>query len=436
MLPEPEPLRLTADDGIATLWLEWPGERVNGWNPARLQQLRVRLERIAANPAWEILVLRSGRPDGFCDGFARDAFAALSCDSAAIQFARHGQAVLQTLADLPQVTVAFLEGPCLGPGWELALNCDYRLAQADPRSALGFGPEPTCWGGFTRAVQLVGQRHAQRLLQGPPLVAREAVRAGLVDHAFSARRAKIELRTWLDRLQHRPFKRPLGWRSWFANSEKWLAQERIEFRNAMRTFIPLPDPEPSPETINPIPPLPARIGMLGTSAPLANLGIELVLNGHRLDLIELPGLRSREQIERKLEAQLQRGRITPLEAEQARSRIAVHADANDLGSIGWFLCAAGVSAAPLESQLPPRAILCVPELELPRTTSLARRPERVCGFQLQPQGCVEVILSEETTADAQATVTSWFRQLGFSIAVRAETRESQEISTTSICRLV
>ena len=57
------------------------------------------------------------------------------------------------------------------------------------------------WGGATRLTRLVGARAAlDLLLTGRPVPAREAKQFGLIDHAFCVRRAKIELRTFLDRL--------------------------------------------------------------------------------------------------------------------------------------------------------------------------------------------------------------------------------------------
>lgn len=200
MLFETAHLRVTAEYGTATLWLAFPGAPVNALNAARLSELDRALAAIETNPFLHTLVVRSAKPFGFCAGLHTDA--ANVTDRAA--FASYGQRVFARLRALPFATVAFIDGPCLGVGFELALACDYRLCVATPNALLGFPGRFACFGGSARLRKLLGKRAAAFIESGAVLSGREARDLGLVDRAFCARRAKIELRTFLDERERRP----------------------------------------------------------------------------------------------------------------------------------------------------------------------------------------------------------------------------------------
>ncbi|HET6576237.1 MAG TPA: enoyl-CoA hydratase/isomerase family protein [Fimbriiglobus sp.] len=298
MLHESPHVRVEAADGVATLWLEFPGSPVNALTPARLADITRGLSAAMASPHIEVLVIRSGRPAGFCGGHDPN----LTDEPDPTAFAVAGQRALGRLAAADVVTVAFVEGPCLGPGLELALACDYRLAVAGPDSWVGFPDAargmPPCWGGATWLRRLLGRR-AYAILTGRVLTAREARGVGLFDDAFCARRAKVELRTFLDRLQHQPRKRRESWLRWLRPTvAEGLAAERAAFREALRS-----PPAPKP---------------VGADDPIAR-AVEVALRGTAV----MVAAGSDNAVSRALAEAVRRGRVTPLEAEQARGRIRV-----------------------------------------------------------------------------------------------------------------
>lgn len=386
MLHESAHVRVSTDDGVATLWLSPPGGRIG---QAVLLQLLPAVEAVATCPGVEILVLRSGTPVGFGHG--------LDPESLEEDLAILGQRVTAAIADLPVVTVAYLEGPVIGPGLELALACDYRLAVAGPDSWVSFGELPPGWGGQTRT----GKRLAKRL------TAREAVKTGLFDHAFCERRGKIELRTWLDRLQFNPRKRSPCWRSWLVNAEAGFAAERRVFRVALRNGVRLPD-APSPSR-----PLRA-IGLIGTNPGIQHLAAELTMRGVSVVWVDAPPLPT------LFREPLRRGRLTPLEAEQAAGRIREADDADSLSACDWVILSDQHTdlAAILERELLPRAIMCVPPPHLERVTMLASRPQRVVGLQLHGGSATLT----DSDPDAVATVAGWLGLIGVNTTTVAPVR--------------
>lgn len=378
MLYESSHIRVEADDGIATLWLEFPGTPVNALSPDRLAEIGRAVAVVETNPHIEILVIRSGKPAGFVGaGSVSDGWT----DEGAALYSLVGQRVLNRLAAASLVTVAFLEGPCLGPGLELALACDYRLAVAGPDAWLGF-PTLPCWGGSVRAPQLrVGQL----------LTAREAQRIGLVDDAFCARRAKIELRTFLDRLQRRPRKRLVR------EFGEALAAERRAWRAASCT-LPQGKWEQNQE------PLPELVGVIGHDA----LAVEVALRGSRAAVRAA----NDNAVSLALAEAVRRGRATPLEAEQSRKRITVAPEVEHLANALWL-----VLDEPPDWPLLPRTIVCVPSAHLDATLDQDERPGQVVG--LDGLGTPDSVLRPHAgNADTTiATVAAWLGRLGYNINV-------------------
>ncbi len=234
MLFESAHLRVTAEFGTATLWLGFPGDPVNALDAARLRELDSAIAALERNPFVNIVVIRSAKPAGFCAGIHPGAFASLTTPADRASFSWFGQEVVARLVALPATTIAFIDGPCLGAGLELALACDHRLCLAGFTTHIGFPNHvPPCFGGTSRLTERIGRWRARQLLDsGRTLSGREAQSLGLVDHAFCERRAKIELRTFLDELERSP-RLPSRSRELVG-----LAEERRVFAHSLRAQRP------------------------------------------------------------------------------------------------------------------------------------------------------------------------------------------------------
>ncbi len=96
---------------------------------------------------------------------------------------------VERVADLPQPTIAAICGYCLGGGFELALACDFRIADETavfglPEVKLGIVPS---FGGAYRLTRLLGAARAKELvLLRERIDAADALRLGAVTEVVSA----------------------------------------------------------------------------------------------------------------------------------------------------------------------------------------------------------------------------------------------------------
>ena len=102
----------------------------------------------------------------------------------AYQGSKFLQEPLDAIMNLPQPTICVLNGLALGGGCELALSCDFRIAEEHveiglPEVKLGLFPGA---GGTQRLPRLIGVSKAKELIfTGEPVPATKALEIGLVN---------------------------------------------------------------------------------------------------------------------------------------------------------------------------------------------------------------------------------------------------------------
>ncbi len=153
----------------------------NPLSRSTLHELQQILERIIIRDDLKTIVF-TGTADIFLSGANIRELAELDLQTA-LKFAEFGQRIFQNISDARQLTIAAINGYCMGGGLDLALACDLRVAVgsavfAHPGAKLGI---ITGWGGTQRLPRIVGKSAAlEMLLTARRVSATEALTIGLV----------------------------------------------------------------------------------------------------------------------------------------------------------------------------------------------------------------------------------------------------------------
>ena len=180
--PETEPVMLETSGPIATLRLKRPDRR-NALTPAMLATLQSLAEQLRLMPDIRAVLLVADGPDFSVGADLAEIRAPVPLVEAR-QAAAQGARTLRALLEIPQPTIAVLQGIATGGGACLATACDHRIAAPDAR--LGYGEVrigiPLMWHALGPLVALVGPSRAKRLvLSGALFPAATLERWGLVD---------------------------------------------------------------------------------------------------------------------------------------------------------------------------------------------------------------------------------------------------------------
>lgn len=167
-------------DSIAVVRFNRPAQR----NPLSKDTLHD-LKRTTSSlfPRGDIhTVIFTGAGDVFASGANIRELAELDA-AGALQFSKLGQDLFQSITDARQVTIAAINGYCMGGGLDLALACDIRVASltaifSHPGARLGI---ITGWGGTQRLPRTIQKGVAlELLLTGRRITAAEALQVGLI----------------------------------------------------------------------------------------------------------------------------------------------------------------------------------------------------------------------------------------------------------------
>jgi len=166
---------------VAIICLNRPAKR-NPLSVATLENLDELVSALSARTDISAIIF-TGAGGVFASGADIRELRALTSGTAR-DFARRGQRLMQMIADAPQLTIAAVNGYCMGGGLDLALACDLRCAApaavfAHPGARLGI---ITGWGGTQRLPQLIGSARAFEMFLTARLVSgAEALEMGLVN---------------------------------------------------------------------------------------------------------------------------------------------------------------------------------------------------------------------------------------------------------------
>ena len=188
--------RLEEDDArIMWAYLDKENASTNTIHQAVLVELDDIIQKKIRQSSLKGLIITSGKSKGFVAG-ADIEFVSKFANAEEVQaFIQLGHDVFGRLEKLAIPTVAMINGFCMGGGLELALACDYRVADDDTNTRLGL-PEVNIgihpgWGGMVRLPRLIGAIKAlDMILTGRPIRAKVAKRMGILDACVPTRQLK------------------------------------------------------------------------------------------------------------------------------------------------------------------------------------------------------------------------------------------------------
>jgi len=177
---------LSVEDGIAVLTFDLPGESVNKFSPAVIEEFTGYLALLEQDQAVRAAVLISGKPGTFIAGADIDQFLAFRSADDAAQASAFGHTMMRRIETGRVPLVVAVEGACLGGGLEFALAAAYRLAADTPKTIfalpeikLGLIPGA---GGTQRLPRRIGVQAAlDMILTGKNVRAKKAKQSGLID---------------------------------------------------------------------------------------------------------------------------------------------------------------------------------------------------------------------------------------------------------------
>lgn len=171
---------------LALLVFDDPQKGANVLSQSVLEEFSKHLDVLEKRTDLAGLVIASGKPGSFIAGADLREFAAAKNVTAQFteEMCTRGRQLFQRLSKLPFVSVAAIDGVCLGGGAELALWCDRRIMSDDSKAQIGL-PEVKLglfpgWGGTARLPRIIGLSNAVELIcGGEPIEGRAAMTMGL-----------------------------------------------------------------------------------------------------------------------------------------------------------------------------------------------------------------------------------------------------------------
>ena len=156
-------LEVSVDGPIGRLWLNRP-QRLNALSLETLTELAAAARWFDEQEAVRVVVV-GGHGRAFSAGADLDGFP-VAADARVRQAADAGRLMAEALEAMRAVTVAAIQGWCVGGGLVLAAACDLRVATDTARFSI---PEidlgiPLAWGGIPRLVREIGPALTKELV--------------------------------------------------------------------------------------------------------------------------------------------------------------------------------------------------------------------------------------------------------------------------------
>jgi enoyl-CoA hydratase/carnithine racemase len=176
----------TTTDGVAILELTNPP--ANTYSHEMMSQLDAAILKARFDENVHVLLLR-GQGDTFFSAGADISMLNAVTPTFKYYFCLHANETLSRLEQTPKLVIAALNGHTVGGGLEIALACDIRIAQRNPKSKVGL-PEVNLGvlpgtGGTQRLARALPKNKAIELMTEGKLISfAEAQALGLINYIY------------------------------------------------------------------------------------------------------------------------------------------------------------------------------------------------------------------------------------------------------------
>ena len=204
-------------DGVALVTIDLPGQSMNVWNEALMQDFATFIDDFTSNDAIKGAVITSGKKSGFLAGAdlrmlggtkaasMGEAFEnsfKLNAGLRKLETGGHPAKKLQKGEAFAKPVAAAVNGLALGGGLELVLACHHRIVADNPKIQLGV-PEVQVGllpgaGGTQRLPRLAGlQNAAMMATQGKPIDPATALAQGIIQEVAPADEIVAKAKAWV-----------------------------------------------------------------------------------------------------------------------------------------------------------------------------------------------------------------------------------------------
>lgn len=195
-----ESLKIVPKGDVALLEFDLVGEKVNKLSSPVMARLKEVVEELRSSK-FKAVVLISRKSKIFVAGADVDEIKKINNKEDFMKVLEQAHSILNSLEDLPLVTVAAIHGACLGGGCELVLACDYRICSDSPETKIGL-PEVKLgifpgFGGSIRLPRVIGLAGSlDIILAGKAVDGRKAEKLGLVDACVPSNQLEGRALSW------------------------------------------------------------------------------------------------------------------------------------------------------------------------------------------------------------------------------------------------
>jgi len=200
-----ETILMDKENGVEWITLNRP-HRLNAITLEMIDELSSAIDEAEEDGEVRCIVVEGAGDRAFSVGADLTMFTDLTPISA-FDASERGQRLMDKIEASSKPFVAAVHGFCLGGGLELALACDFRIADesaelGSPEINLGIIPG---WGGTQRLSRIIGLARAKELIMlGDRIPAEEALRIGLVHKVVPPGKLRDEVKTLAQRLAEGP----------------------------------------------------------------------------------------------------------------------------------------------------------------------------------------------------------------------------------------